>query len=81
MPADGYYDYTGVPFAKFRGPQFNFDRSTLEGKKTIVVHIDEYTMDKLLMVVKQGIDQNMGEEFWHIEIETLPYETRQMVMS
>ena len=32
MPADEYYDYTGVPFAKFRGPQFNFDRSNLEGK-------------------------------------------------
>lgn len=73
MPADEYYDYTGVPFAKFRGPQFNFDRRNLEGKKTIVVHIDEDTMDKLLMVVKQGIDQNTGEEFWHIEIETLPY--------
>lgn len=73
VPESEYYDYTGAAFAKFRGPQFNFDRSNLNGKKTITVHIDEETMDKLLMVVKQGIDQNTGEEFWHIEIETLPY--------
>ena len=73
VPESEYYDYTGAAFAKFRGPHFNFDRSKLNGKKTITVHIDEETMDKLLMVVKQGIDQNTGEEFWHIEIETLPY--------
>lgn len=73
VPEAEYYDYTGVPFAKFRGPQFDFQKSTLAGKKTIIVHIDENTSDKLLMVIKQGSDQKTNEEFWHIEIETLPY--------
>lgn len=68
-----YHDYTGVPFAKFRGPQFDFRKDNLDGKKTIIVHIDEKTADKLLMVIKQKENQNTNEEFWHIEIETLPY--------
>ena len=25
------------------------------------------------MVIKQDIDQDTGENFWHVEIETLPY--------
>lgn len=33
----------------------------------------EYHVDKLLMIIKQDVDQNTGEDFWHIEIETLPY--------
>ncbi len=73
VPEAEYYDYTGVPFAKFRGPQFNFQKNNLAVKKTIIVHIDENTQDKLLMVIKQGLDQKTNEEFWHIEIETLPY--------
>lgn len=73
MPESEYYDYTGESFAKFRGPHFEFNGSSLGGKKTIIVHYDENTMDKLLMVIKKGTDQNTKEEFWHIEIETLPY--------
>lgn len=73
MPESEYHDYTGVPFAKFRGPQFKFRKSNLEGNKTITVHIDEKTADKLLMVIKQKENKNTNEEFWHIEIETLPY--------
>lgn len=72
MPETEYYDYTGVAFAKFYGPQFIFNRSSLEKTKTIIVHIDEKTLDKLLMVIKKCVDQQ-GDEFWHIEIETLPY--------
>ena len=72
IPESEYNDFSGVPFAKFRGPQFNFDKNTLNGKKTITVHINPESQDKLLMVVKQRIEQS-GEEFWHIEIETLPY--------
>lgn len=73
VPADEYQDYTGVAFAKFRGPQFNFSSNNLEGKKTIIVHYDEKTLNKLLMVIKQDTNQSTGEDFFHIEIETLPY--------
>lgn len=72
MPESEYHDFSGVPFAKFRGPQFNFNKNSLTGKKTITVHMNLESQDKLLMVVKQCTDQN-GEEFWHIEIETLPH--------
>ena len=30
-------------------------------------------MAKLLMVIKRRVDRNTSAEFWHIEIETLPY--------
>lgn len=73
MPESEYYDYTGVPFAKFRGPQFRFSNSNFSNRKTIIVHVDENTSNKLLMVIKQDFDKNANEEFWHIEIETLPY--------
>ena len=73
MPAAEYYDYTGVAFEKFYGPQFKFNGSSLTGTKTVIVHIDSDTMAKLLMVIKKGEDQNTNEEFWHIEIEALPY--------
>lgn len=68
-----YNDYTGVAFAKFRGPQFNFSKNNLTGQKNIIVHFDTNTLDKLLMVIKQDRNQNTGEEFFHIELETLPY--------
>ena len=73
MPESEYFDYTGVAFAKYRGPQFNFSNSVLEKNKTIIVHYDETTLDKLLMVIKQDVDQTTGEDFLHIEIETLPH--------
>jgi len=73
VPESEFYDYTGVSFAKYRGPNFDFTISNLDGPKTIIVHIDENTSDKLLMVIKQDFDQNINEAFWHIEIETLPY--------
>lgn len=73
MPANEYRDYTGAAFAKYRGPQFDFSAKNLTDKKTIIVHYDERTLNKLLMVIKQDIDQSTGEEFLHVEIETLPY--------
>lgn len=71
VPECDYFDYTGAEFAKFYGPQFEFDGRNLEADKTIIVHIDETTQDKLLMVIKKRIDQNTNVDFWHIE--TLPY--------
>lgn len=73
MPAEEYYDYSGVAYAKFYGPQFNFEGNSLKREKTIIVHMDDKTMAKLLMVIKKREDQKTKEEFWHIEIETLPY--------
>ena len=73
MPEVEYFDYSGVAFAKFYGPQFKFDRNAFNEDKTIIVHMDEKTMDKLLMVIKKREDEKTKEEFWHIEIETLPY--------
>ena len=75
MPEQEYQDYTGVSFAKFYGPQFRFEVSAFSAPKTIIVHIDEKTLDKLLMVVKPFVDSKTGEDFWHVEIETLPYST------
>lgn len=73
VPECEYYDYSGVPFAKYYGPQFHFNNIQLKERKTIIVHIDQNTLDKLLMVIKKGIDQIENEEFLHIELETLPY--------
>lgn len=75
MPEQEYQDYTGVSFAKFYGPQFRFEPGVFSAPKTIIVHIDEKTLDKLLMVVKPCVDSKTGEDFWHVEIETLPYST------
>src|SRR5699024_8102689 len=58
---------------KFRGLQFNFNNTRLEKVKNIVVHGDLKTFDKLLMVIKKDYDKDIGEEFWHIELEELPY--------
>ena len=73
MPANQYQDYSGVAFAKFRGPQFKFSSKNFTDKKTIIVHYDVDSLNKLLMVVKKDNDQLTGEDFLHIEIETLPY--------
>lgn len=78
MPEDEYEDYTGVAFAKFYGPQFKFDGRVLSNPKTLIVHIDEKTQSKLLMVIKKDFDTNVSEEFWHLEIETLPYPSNKL---
>ena len=72
MPEAEYYDYTGVAFAKFYGPQFRFERGNIKALKTVIVHINDTTLGKLLMEIKKRVDHK-GEESWHIEIETLPY--------
>lgn len=72
LPEPEYYDYTGVAFAKFYGPYFSFNAKDLKGLKTIIVHIDSETSDKLLMVIKRCVEKDSKQEFWHIEIETLP---------
>ncbi|WP_350343230.1 hypothetical protein PRVXT_002522 [Proteinivorax tanatarense] len=60
-------------FEKFRGLNFNFNNTQLENNKNIIVHIDSENLNKLLMVIKKDYDRERDEEFWHIEIEELPY--------
>jgi len=73
VPEKEAISYSTVNFEKFYGPQFLFKESILQTPKTITVHIDASTMDKLLLVVKKDYDENKQKEFWHIEIETLPH--------
>ena len=72
LPMDYAISYSTLNFEKFYGPQFHFKDSIFTKKKTIIVHIDKNSLDKLLMVIKKDFDQNCNEYFWHIEIETLP---------
>lgn len=73
LPVDQAISYSGSNFEKYRGPQFHFNDTFLRNPKTITIHIDEETADKLLLVVKQKFDDNIQQKFWHIELETLPY--------
>ena len=73
LPAEQAITYSSLDFEKYYGPQFHFRDSILKQPKTITVHIDDETCDKLLMVVKQDYDTIKEQPFWHIEIETLPY--------
>ena len=73
LPANQAISYSSHNFEKYYGPQFHFRDTVLKQPKTITVHIDSKTCDKLLMVVKKDYDIRKGQPFWHIEIETLPY--------
>lgn len=73
LPLDQAISYSTLNFEKFYGPQFHFADTMLKKTKTIIVHIDTESCDKLLMVVKQDYDSLRNRKFLHIEIETLPY--------
>lgn len=73
VPAEQVISYSTLNFEKFRGPQFHFADTPLAKTKTIIVHIDPETCDKLLMVIKKDYDVVQKKEFLHIEIETLPH--------
>lgn len=73
LPMNQAISYSTLNFEKYRGPQFHFKDSILKNPKTITIHIDENTADKLLLVVKKKVDNNSKKDFWHIELETLPY--------
>lgn len=66
--------YSTLNFDKFFGPDFRFDESVLLSAKTLIVHYDPKTQNKILMVIKKDVDHDRNDQpFWHIEIETLPY--------
>ena len=73
VPAEQIISYSTINFEKFRGPQFHFADTDLAKAKTIIVHIDPKTCDKLLMVIKKDYDAVQKKSFLHVEIETLPY--------
>ena len=73
LPKEQAISYSTFNFVKYRGPQFHFKDSTLKVAKNIIVHIDEKTSNKLLLVIKKRVDDKENKPFWHIEIETLPY--------
>ncbi|QMV45240.1 hypothetical protein FPL14_28885 [Cohnella cholangitidis] len=65
-----------LAFEKFRGPSFRFSNTKIEQIKNIIVHFDPSTYNKILMVIKKDYDSLHNEEFWHIEVEQLPYVDR-----
>ncbi len=73
LPKEDIISYSTFNYKKFRGPQFNFSNTNLSSLKTIIVHIDVESYNKLLMVIKKDYDDVREKEFLHIEIETLPY--------
>ncbi|PEW38893.1 hypothetical protein CN431_20115 [Bacillus cereus] len=72
IPSDHILHGT-LDFERFRGIDFNFNETLLSNPKNIIVHIDTETSDKLLMVIKKRFDNKLNKEFWHIEVESLPY--------
>ena len=56
VPAEQVISYSTPNFEKFRGPQFHFADTDLAKVKTIIVHIDSESCDKLLMVIKKDYD-------------------------
>lgn len=77
LPEEQAISYSTLNFEKYRGPQFHFKDTLLKTSKTISVHFNGKTMDKLLMVVKQKFDEKENKSFWHIELETLPYRNQE----
>lgn len=57
----------------FRGTKFSLSNTRLENMKNIIVHYNPESFDKLLMVIKKDFDTHLKEEFWHIELEQLPF--------
>lgn len=53
LPTEQAISYSSLNFEKYYGPQFHFKDSVLKCPKTITVHIDNETCDKLLMIIKR----------------------------
>lgn len=73
VPKENAISYSTLNAEKFHGPQFHFGDSHFKEKKSVIVHIDMESADKLLMVIKQDFDAIRNEEIMHVEIETLPF--------
>lgn len=73
LPRDQAISYSTLNFEKFRGPNFRFNADDFTVPKTLIVHADNETNNRLLMVVKKDYDSSEQKAFLHIELETLPY--------
>ena len=73
LPLNQAISYSTLNSEKYYGPQFHFKNSVFRDSKTVIIHIDADSCDKLLMVIKQDYDIKRNERFLHVEIETLPY--------
>lgn len=73
MAKDEKIEYTGTKYAQYFGPKFSFSHiNKFLNRKSITIHYNETTMNKLLLVVKPDYDDKLKQDFLHIELETLP---------
>ena len=79
LPINQAISYSTLNFKKYRGPQFHFKDSILKNPKTITIHIDENTVDKLLLVVKRKVDNNSKKDFLHIDCTKNQYEMSEYI--
>lgn len=73
LPESQMIRYSRVTAEKFRGPCFNFNNKIFLPQKEITVHYNPESMNKLLFVVKKDQSSINNKLFYHIEIETLPF--------
>lgn len=71
LPIEEYKIFSKTDFYKVRGVNFKFSNTKLDGSKNIIFHKNLITDNSLLMVIKIDYDE-VHEDFWHVEIETLP---------
>lgn len=64
LPKEDIISYSTFNYKKFRGPQFNFSNTNLSSLKTIIVHIDVESYNKLLMVIKKDYDDVREKNFF-----------------
>lgn len=53
LPVKQAISYSTLNFEKFYGPQFHFE-DKIKKVKTIIVHFNKESSNKLLMVIKRG---------------------------
>ena len=73
IPSLEFDGKTRVLAAKYYGPTFSYYKTNLQRAKTFIVHGNPDSGNKLLMVIKKDFDEKTKQEFWHIELETLPF--------
>ncbi len=73
IPVSEFDGRRRVLAAKYYGPTFSFSETDLSSIKTFIVHGNPESANKLLMVIKKDFDSDLNMEFWHIELETLPF--------
>ncbi|MDT4375815.1 hypothetical protein RO787_21020 [Blautia coccoides] len=73
IPVSEFDGHERVFAVKYYGPTFSFSETDLSRVKTFIVHGNPESGNQLLMVIKKDFDSDLNLEFWHIELETLPF--------